>query len=208
MALNVQYGCGLSSPENWINFDASPTLRLQKIPLLGKFIKKVDFPSSVKYGDILKGLPGIKKDSCDAVYCSHVLEHLSYTDCKLALKNTYDMLKKGGRFRCVLPDLEAYVNQYLENKKKHPSEASITFMRSTLLGFEKRPRGIKEKLMELFGNSHHLWMWDKDSLKKALLEAGFASVRICSFNDSADDNFKQVEDSSRFYAAIALEAIK
>lgn len=208
MSLNVQYGCGLSAPANWLNFDVSPTLRLQRIPLLGRLIKKVNFPSSVLYGDILKGLPGIQANSCDAVYCSHVLEHLSYNDCKLALKNTYDLLKKGAIFRCVLPDLEKCIDLYLEDKKNHSSEASIKFMRSSLLGVENRPRGIKEKTMEVFGNSHHLWMWDKDSLKKELLDAGFSSVRICRFNDSVDENFKQVEDSSRFYAAFSLEAIK
>ncbi|MCI5142460.1 MAG: methyltransferase type 11, partial [Candidatus Electrothrix sp. ATG1] len=29
----IHYGCGLSAPESWLNFDASPTLRLQRIPL-------------------------------------------------------------------------------------------------------------------------------------------------------------------------------
>ena len=43
MSLNVQYGCGLSDPEGWKNFDSSPTLRLQKLPLIGRFIKKVEF---------------------------------------------------------------------------------------------------------------------------------------------------------------------
>ena len=31
----VQYGCGLSAPNEWINFDVSPTLRIQKIPIIG-----------------------------------------------------------------------------------------------------------------------------------------------------------------------------
>src|SRR5262245_22988509 len=32
-ALYVQYGCGLSAPDDWLNFDASPTLWLQLIPV-------------------------------------------------------------------------------------------------------------------------------------------------------------------------------
>ena len=67
MSLYVQYGCGLSAPVGWQNFDASPTLRLQKIPLIGKLVRKVDFPSNVLYGDIVKGLPGIAPQSCDGV---------------------------------------------------------------------------------------------------------------------------------------------
>ncbi|MCB0428967.1 MAG: hypothetical protein KDD54_02555 [Flavobacteriales bacterium] len=71
----VQYGCGLSAPEKWLNFDASPTLRIQKIPVLGQILRKklnVVFPDNVIYGDIVKGLP-IEVDSCEGVYCSHVV---------------------------------------------------------------------------------------------------------------------------------------
>ena len=94
----IQYGCGLSAPENWKNFDSSPTLRLQKVPLLGKLVNKTPFPSKVIYGDIVKGLPGIKDNSCDGVYCSHVLEHLSLEDFRIALRNTLNILKPGGYF--------------------------------------------------------------------------------------------------------------
>ena len=93
MPLNVQYGCGLSAPEHWINFDASPTLRLQRIPLFGKLAKKVDFPKTVKFGDITKKLPGIKQGTCDAIYCSHVLEHLSLQDFRIALRHSFELLK-------------------------------------------------------------------------------------------------------------------
>ena len=34
-ASHVQYGCGFLAPGEWLNFDASPTLRLEKIPMLG-----------------------------------------------------------------------------------------------------------------------------------------------------------------------------
>ncbi len=75
----VQYGCGKTAPEGWINFDSSPTLRIQKIPVIGKLLKNelnTVFPNNVRYGDIIKGLP-INKNSCDLVYSSHTLEHLS-----------------------------------------------------------------------------------------------------------------------------------
>lgn len=209
MSLYVQYGCGLSAPEGWKNFDASPTLRLQKIPLIGMIAKnKVNFPPAVKYGDIIKGLPGIASNSCDGIYCSHVLEHLSLKDFRLALKNTYDLLKPGGIFRCVLPDLEWSIHQYLEEKKTDAAQASIHFMETTLLGVDERPRGLKENIINFYGNSNHLWMWDKDSLKQELINAGFSSVRPCKYADSSDSNFKNAEDESRFIAAIAFESIK
>ena len=86
----VQYGCGFSAPSEWINYDASPTLYYERIPIIGKLYTRnnIRFPENVKFGDIIKGLPE-EQDSCDGVYCSHVLEHLSYEDFIIAIKNTY-----------------------------------------------------------------------------------------------------------------------
>jgi hypothetical protein len=56
----VQYGCGLSAPGGWLNFDNSPTLRLQRLPLLGEVFRqaiKPRFPDAVRVGDIVTGLP-------------------------------------------------------------------------------------------------------------------------------------------------------
>ncbi len=140
----VQYGCGLSAPTTWVNFDVSPTLRLQKVPILSQLsrrVTQVQFPANVRYGDIVKGLPGIPHGTCEGVYCSHVLEHLSLADCELALAHTFEMLKPGGTFRCVLPDLEIIANEYLLGLRSNPEVASIRFMEDTLLGQKSRPRG-------------------------------------------------------------------
>src|SRR5687767_11842143 len=98
MGLYVQYGCGMCCPESWVNFDASPTLRMQRIPVLGKLAPGPRFPKAVRYGDIVKGLP-VADASCDGMYCQHVLEHLSLADCRAALRNTLRALKPGHIFR-------------------------------------------------------------------------------------------------------------
>ena len=35
----VQYGAGNQAVEGWLNFDASPTLRIQKIPIIGRLLR-------------------------------------------------------------------------------------------------------------------------------------------------------------------------
>ena len=208
MSHYIQYGCGLSAPAGWKNYDASPTLWLRRLPLIGKLIQKVDFPSAVLYGDIINGLPGISEKSCDGVFCSHVLEHLSLEDFRKALRNTFTILKQGGIFRCVLPDLEANINAYNEEKAAGDPDASLRFLDATLLGIRNRPNGFKEKIISLLGNSHHLWMWDKYSMQKELKAVGFSSIRLCRFNDSTDKHFTTVEEENRYYKAIAFEAIR
>lgn len=208
--LYVQYGCGLSAPSGWQNFDVSPTLRIQKIPIFRSLLKSrlnVVFPENVRYGDIIKGLP-FSPNSCDGVYCSHTLEHLSFNDCKTAIKNSYNLLKPGGIFRCVVPDLETSARKYITKLDDGDINSGNEFIRETLLGIENRRKGIKNVLISYFGNSHHLWMWDRYTLKSQLDLAGFVSVRVCTFNDSCDENFSLVEDKGRFYNAVAFEAIK
>ncbi|ADQ17553.1 class I SAM-dependent methyltransferase [Leadbetterella byssophila] len=206
----VQYGCGLSAPEQWINYDASPTLQIQKTPVLGNLLQNqlnTRFPSNVRYGDIIKGLPE-DVNSVDGLYCSHTLEHLALADMRKALANSYAILKKGGIFRCVVPDLEYAAREYLRRLDNGDENASHFFMENTLLGVPSRARGAKGMVSSYFGNSHHLWMWDRKSLSAELRNAGFIEVRECSFNDSEDPMFKHVEDPSRFEFAVALEARK
>ncbi len=181
----VQYGCGHSAPKEWINYDISPTLRIQKIPIIGKLLKphlNCVFPDNVRYGDIIKGLP-YKKNACDGIYCSHTLEHLSFEDFRFALNNTFKILKQGGIFRCIVPDFEYYVKEYIKSVDNGNSSASIDFFNGTLLGFENRPKGMKGLLTSFLGNSRHLWMWDSRSLSVELKNVGFTTVRICKFND-------------------------
>ncbi len=193
-----------------LNFDASPTLRIQKMPLIGSVLKSklnVVFPANIIYGDILKGLP-ITENTIKGIYCSHVLEHLSFNDCRLAISNTYKYLQPDGIFRCVVPDIEIMTRNYLKALDEQNDDASNDLIRSSLLGIENRPKGLKGLLSSYFGNSHHLWMWDRHSLKAELIKVGFKSVRDCLFNDSKDKQFNLVEDDSRFIGAVALEAIK
>jgi SAM-dependent methyltransferase len=206
----VQYGCGLAAPQAWLNFDVSPTLRVQKIPVLGALLKSrlnTVFPANVLYGDIIKGLP-VAANTCDGLYCSHTLEHLSLEDFRQALANSFKILKKDGIFRCVVPDLEAAARSYLQQLSQGDASASLHFIRQTLLGQETRPRSLKARLGSLFGNSHHLWMWDRQSLADELRKAGFGQIRPCKFNDSEDEMFRLVEDEGRFEEAVALECRK
>ena len=207
----AQYGCGFSAPEQWLNYDASPTLRIQKTPVLNILLKKrlnVVFPKDVLYGDIIKGLP-LADNSLDGIYCSHTLEHLSLSDLRTALRNTRKVLKPGGIFRCVVPDLEYAARQYVADLDRGDKAANSRFMgEGTLLGVESRPRGFKGFLTSFWGNSHHLWMWDYPALADELASAGFREIRRCHFNDSRDGMFNLVEHDGRFANAVAIECVK
>lgn len=203
--LCVQYGCGLSAPEGWLNFDASPTLRMQRLPAIGAVAPGVKFPAAVRYGDVVSGLP-VASGSADAAYCSHVLEHLSFSDCKRALKETLRILKPGGVFRMVLPDLAVLVGNY--NAAAGDAEAANRFMRNTLLGVESRPRGLKGLMRSWLGNAEHLWMWDYPSLSAELAAAGFTGIRRAVFGDSGLEVFAKVEAENRWENGLGIHCVK
>lgn len=200
----VQYGCGLSAPSGWRNFDASPTLVLQRLPVIGGLVKRklVRFPNAVEYGDVTKRLP-LDTMSCEGVYCSHVLEHLALADLRRALRETFRILKPGGVFRLVVPDLELLARSYVADQ--HES-AAITFVRSTILGKEERSRSLAAFLRDWFGNSSHLWMWDYRGLAAELRSVGFVDIRRAQFGDSSDPRFNEAEDESRWRDSLGIES--
>jgi ubiquinone/menaquinone biosynthesis C-methylase UbiE len=187
----------------WRNFDASPRLRLQRLAVVGGFLArgKVVFPAEVEYGDVVKGLP-LADRSCQGVYCSHVLEHLSLSDLRKAMRETHRVLAAGGLFRLVVPDLEYHARVYLENPS---AGAAIDFMRATRLGNENRKRSIMPFLRDWLGNSNHLWMWDFKSLSGELSQASFSEIRRAEFGDSPDPKFNEVETADRWHCCLGIE---
>ncbi len=85
----VHFGAELTCPSDWENYDCSPTFAFECLPIIGKLQRKNArrFPANLRWGDVVKGLP-VDHGSADAMYCSHVLEHLTLFDLRKALLNT------------------------------------------------------------------------------------------------------------------------
>jgi hypothetical protein len=202
----VQYGCGWCAPEAWLNFDASPTLRFERWPLVGQLYTKNArrFPKNVRYGDIVEGLP-LKAGSCAGIYCSHVLEHLALEDFQIALLHTIKYLKPGGTFRLVVPDLETLTRAYLADS--HPLGA-LQFMEAAGLGRKNRVAGLLGLITESLSKGAHLWMWDEKAMAAQLARHGFRDIRRAQFGDAEDKRFDEVEDPARFAGCLAMQCRK
>jgi SAM-dependent methyltransferase len=202
----VQYGCGWRAPEKWLNFDASPTLRYERLPIFGALYTRNTkrFPSNVRYGDITRGLP-LAPESCSAIYCSHILEHLALADFEVALQNTFNYLRPGGVFRFVLPDLEQLARDYLSDGS---ASAASRFMEASCLGIKRRKRGLSGLFSTWLGNSAHLWMWDEKAMTQQLIKQRFKEIRRARFGDAEDARFNEVEEKGRFEGCLAMQCIK
>ncbi|MBC7870304.1 MAG: methyltransferase domain-containing protein [Chitinophagaceae bacterium] len=91
--LNV--GCGTCFHTDWTNIDLASA------------------SSHVIAYNILSGLP-FEDNTFDAVYHSHVLEHLDRTAARNMMQECYRVLKPDGIVRVVLPDLAYICQRYLQ----------------------------------------------------------------------------------------------
>jgi len=204
-ALYVQFGCGLCAPVSFRNFDAGPAFWLQlRLPFLRNALVRrgfPDYPKNIEYGDVIRGLP-LQEGTVDAIYCSHVLEHLALDEFRKTLRNVHSYLKPGGTFRFVLPDLEGLARRYVESTD---AAAASRFMRDSYLGFETQGSELGKLSRSLFGRSAHLWMWDEKNMTQELSDAGFTGIRRAVMGDNPDPHFAEVEDEGRWTDCLGMQ---
>jgi SAM-dependent methyltransferase len=101
----VNLGCGRRRHPDWTNCDLVP-----------------DGPDVIAV-DITRGLP-FDAATCDAVYASHVLEHVAVGEAHRFAAEIWRVLKPGGVVRLVVPDLEGIARAYLASLERAAHERS------------------------------------------------------------------------------------
>jgi|GEM_PF-433818 len=92
----LNLGCGQRVNPEWLNLDVAPANHLV-----------------IKHDFIHEKLP-FADQSCEAVYHSHVLEHLPKDAAPAFMDECYRVLCNGGILRVVVPDFEQAARLYLE----------------------------------------------------------------------------------------------
>lgn len=90
--LNI--GCGATLHPEWLNVDLEP---------LAPGVQRLDVRQPLPFAD----------GSFNAVYCSHVLEHLRREDAARLLAGMRRVLRPAGVIRLAVPDLEAIAREYV-----------------------------------------------------------------------------------------------
>lgn len=138
----------------------------------------------------------------DAVYYSHLFEHLDKSVANKFLIEIYRVLKKGGILRISVPDMEYLTRQYLNHVDlcydkpqeiiKHDAflypiiEQSV---RREAAGAAQQKPLIRWIDNFLFGDARkrgetHQWMYDRFNLQYLLTSVGFRSVVVQKFDTS------------------------
>jgi SAM-dependent methyltransferase len=210
----LNLGCGPDAVRtDWTDVDGSLNLLWQRrmpawlMRTLQQNRGLHHWPAHVRYMDISRPL-GFASGSADAIYASHVLEHLHHDDALSLLVECRRVLKPGGILRLVLPDLASMVREYLSSED--PS-AAIHLNRRLLFRPEARPKGLLRRLHAALNDMHsHKFMYDARCLTELLASAGFQDIQRMGCKESRIAEIGQVEQAGRIEGGegFVVEAVK
>lgn len=211
--LNLGCGAKVSQDPDVLNIDWSPKHILAKLApssaitkLFGKdnaaLLSKIKC-ASFKLHDLRRGIPA-NDNSIDAVYHSHVLEHLDRKDVDNFFSDIYRVLKPGGIHRIVVPDFQQICASYMNSFNLYHCKAKSLDSKHEDTIAECIEQSVRkdsaaytvasskfEKLIQkyFFGDARsrgetHQWMYDFYSLKYILKSHDFSGIEQVAYSKS------------------------
>jgi SAM-dependent methyltransferase len=194
----LHFGAFNCPRDGWVNTDVTPHLRIARVPGLAWALHKLNGISDGRYAEhragIFKRLKYLNvacpwptsSDTFDAIYSSHVLEHLPLRGAKVCLAESFRCLKKGGILRISVPDLDKQIADY---KPENAADWAVNL-------FEANETSEK--------NMHH-YMYNYHSLSSMMHEAGFKIVMRRGFREG---ECPDVGDLDNRPESLFVEALK
>lgn len=156
--MKLHLGCGSKILDGFINIDVRP-------------LEGVDIISDISKLDV------VEDGTIELIYCSHVLEHFGRNVYKKVLQNWYKKLKDGGILRIAIPNFEAIVEHYNNNK-------DINILLGLLYGGQT------------YEENYHYCAWDFKSISEDLFDIGF--IKVDKY-DWGQTEHSQIDDYSQSY---------
>jgi SAM-dependent methyltransferase len=236
----LNLGCGTKASEHpdVLNIDWSVHLRIRRNKLLWAFRRQIldddrrakieALPDNIKLWNLRKGIPF----PVDAIYHSHVIEHLDRAVAPAFVREVWRVLKPGGIHRVAAPDLERSCRVYIEHVTMCDANERFVadhdgavaamidqMVRTEAFGSSQR-RPVRRFVENLVLGSAakrgqtHRWMYDRHSLRQLLREAGFRDASQMPWNESAIEGWTdfrlEVDQNGGEYIpdSIYVEAMK
>lgn len=197
MTARLNLGCGLVTPDDWINVDGS--VYSQHDGITGPYYPHKPAPATpstlVFLHDLRESFAPENADFYDYAVCHHVLDMLTDTAVVTVLANVLAVLKPDGVLRVSTPDIVAGFRAWECGDRAW---------------FPTRHASVDERFctwLTWHGTRRSLWTFGRWS--RGLYQAGFRDVRKCEFGLTklcADVGICELD--SRPSESLFLEAIK
>ncbi|KAA1396080.1 class I SAM-dependent methyltransferase [Aeromicrobium ginsengisoli] len=203
--IRVNLGCGIVALPGWENYDKSPVMLLRRVPFLRSLLVKLKiltpghiqtWPDNVQRRDLTKPLPQAD-GTVEAIYSSHMLEHIYLQEARELVKEAYRVMAPGGILRLALPDGELWARQLLEGQGgEHFNERINAYPVA-------RPKG-RRQITFMLGGSAHKWQPTRDLVKAMVEDAGFTNFRELAYQEGDLPQVTEVEvrPESMFFEAV------
>ena len=145
-------------------------------------------PAGVAFLDATKPFP-FPDQSFDYVYSEHMIEHITYDQGCFMIKESYRVLKNGGKIRIATPSLDKFktftgdedmVRNYFDQHVKKTYGNPVTCTNDFILNY-------------IFYNFYHKFIYGHDSIKQLLSTCHFKDIAFFSPGKSNDPNLKGLE---------------
>jgi predicted SAM-dependent methyltransferase len=172
----LHLGCGWNLLPGWLNVDYRPLSR------------------HALYLDVRRPF-FFQKETFDYIFSEHMIEHLSYHDGLHMLSECHRILKRGAKIRVSTPDLAFLINLHSSDKsnlqQEYISWANRAFLEDVP---EDSAVFVINNFMKDWG---HTFIYDEDILKRAMISAGFSSIRKYELQYSEDESLRNLENTAR-----------
>ncbi len=188
----LHLGCGSQVVDGWLNADM--------------FKANADIYLNAKQ------LFPFKDNAFATVYSEHMLEHIKVDKVPQLLREVHRILHKGGLFRVTVPDLDVYIQRYLNQDEEFFGPIKEKFREKMAEKPNKywlvRTNGgvVVSRAVHRF--YHHHWMYDFETLRSCLDEVGFTQVTKQQFRNSIDPVAGNMDRESRAAESLYVDAIK
>lgn len=144
------------------------------------------------------GLP-FADNSINNLYSSHFIEHLSYTEAKNFLKESYRVLRPGSTTRIVCPDISIWIKKlYSENDdlffREYKKMLDIDYWENYVYDELDNIQTKYQIFNSMLFNWGHKWMWEFESLKLELEKVGFENIKKCNFLEGNLGELNHIEN--------------
>ena len=172
----LHLGCGWNLLPGWLNMDNFPRCR----EALYLDVRRPFFFSS---------------DTFDYIFSEHMIEHMSYHDGVHMLAECHRILKGFGKIRISTPDLAFLIKLYRADKsslqREYVTWANRSFLKDTP---EDNEVFVINNFMRNWG---HIFIYDENTLKTAMVNAGFTDITKHTLQNSKEDALCRLENLTR-----------
>jgi predicted SAM-dependent methyltransferase len=167
----LQLGTGPNPFAGWLNTDLSP----DTYP---------EHRNKIVFVDAAKAYP-LDNETFDYIFSEHQIEHISETDARAMLHESFRVLRPGGRIRIATPDLAAIVGLWddpLSDPERHYINWVMARFRPNVRSGNRRCYVINH----MFTDHKHQFIYDYETLATMLSDIGFIDVTRREVGESDD----------------------